>query len=366
MKPIELRMTAFGPYKMTETIRFEELKDNRLFVISGATGAGKTTIFDGICFALYGTGSGEDRKDTKMMRSDFASDDTHTCVELIFEVNQRRYRILRQLPHVKKGNKSATGEKYEFFEINDTGEVPVVERQIVSEINKKVEDIIGLSHDQFSQIVMLPQGEFRKLLTSSTENKEAILRKIFKTEPYRMMSEKLKEKKYEAESEWKKEEAARQSYIEQIVSIFPSRDSSIFQLIKMNSFNTYQLMEALREESTYYKEKEKIDKIACEEAYENHLAKQSAFHLAKNINERFRLLEEKEQKLEHLLGQKDVYAEKEERLKLAEVAKTIEPLENLYIELEKEEKEKEQRKEEATRDLALMKDSLIKSPSSIR
>ncbi len=360
MKPIELKMTAFGPYKMTETIRFEELKDNRLFVISGATGAGKTTIFDGICFALYGIGSGEDRKDTKMMRSDFASDDTHTCVELIFEVNQRRYRILRQLPHIKQGNKSATGEKYEFFEVKETGEVPVVERQIVSEINKKVEDIIGLSHDQFSQIVMLPQGEFRKLLTSSTENKEAILRKIFKTEPYKMMSEKLKEKKYEAESEWKKEEVARQSYIEQIVSIFPSRDSSIFQLIETNSFNIHQLMEALREESTYYREKEKVDKIACEEAYENHLAKQSAFHLAKNINERFYLLEEKEQKLEHLLAQKEVYAEKEERVKLAEVAKTIEPLENLYVELEKEEKEKEQRKEEATRDLALMKDSLAK------
>ena len=116
-------------------------------------------------------------------------------MELTFEMHQRTYRILRQLPHVKKGNKSATGERYEFFEVNETVEVPVVDRQIVSEINKKVEDIIGLTQNQFSQIVMLPQGEFRKLLTSQTENKEAILRKIFKTEPYKMISEKLKEKK---------------------------------------------------------------------------------------------------------------------------------------------------------------------------
>ena len=148
-------MSAFGPYKLTETIDFTELNENQLFVISGATGAGKTTIFDGICFALYGAGSGEDRRDTKMMRSDFATDDTHTSVELIFEIHNRRYRILRQLPHVKKGNKSATGERYEFFEIQATREIPAVERQIVSEINKKVEETIGLTLDQFSQIVML-------------------------------------------------------------------------------------------------------------------------------------------------------------------------------------------------------------------
>ena len=115
MKPIQLKMTAFGPYKYTETINFMDLMDHRLFVISGATGAGKTTIFDGISFALYGSGSGEDRKDTKMLRSDFALDQTHTSVELIFEIFNRKYRILRQLPHVKKGNKSSTGEKYEFF-----------------------------------------------------------------------------------------------------------------------------------------------------------------------------------------------------------------------------------------------------------
>lgn len=202
-------MTAFGPYKFTETIDFTELKNNRLFVISGATGAGKTTIFDGISFALYGSGSGEDRRDTKMMRSDFATDETHTAVELIFEIHNRRYRILRQLSHVKKGNKGATGERYEFFEVTETGEVPVVERQIVSEINKKVEEIIGLKQDQFSQIVMLPQGEFRKLLTSQTENKEAILRKIFKTEPYKMISERLRDKKQMAEAELKNEETTR-------------------------------------------------------------------------------------------------------------------------------------------------------------
>lgn len=109
-------MTAFGPYKRTETIDFAELDTNNLFVIAGNTGAGKTTIFDGICFALYGSASGSDREDHRMLRSDFADDDTHTSVELEFELKGRTYRILRQLGHVKQGNKTKTGERYEFYE----------------------------------------------------------------------------------------------------------------------------------------------------------------------------------------------------------------------------------------------------------
>src|SRR5690606_8482568 len=195
MKPIKLTMRAFGPYKNEETIDFTKLHDNRLFVISGSTGAGKTTIFDGICFALYGSASGSDRKDVKMLRSDFADDDIHTAVEFIFELHGKTYRVLRQIPHVKKGRKSATGEKYELFEVlPNNEETPAVERQKVTDINQKIQDLIGLNFDQFSQIVMLPQGEFRKLLTSQTENKEEILRKIFKTDRYGQIAYKLETK----------------------------------------------------------------------------------------------------------------------------------------------------------------------------
>lgn len=329
-------MTAFGPYKLTETIDFTALKDNRLFVISGATGAGKTTIFDGICFALYGSGSGEDRRDTKMMRSDFATDETHTSVELSFEIHGRQYRILRQLPHVKKGNKSATGERYEFFEVLETGEVPVVERQIVSEINKKIEDLIGLNLDQFSQIVMLPQGEFRKLLTSQTENKEAILRKIFKTEPYKLINEKLKDRKIVAEAELKKEEMTRNSYTEQIVASFPVRESSVFELIESSSFNTYQLVEALKEETNFYKEKVELDELIYNNAYEKHVLKQTAYQEAKTVNERFLELEIKEQRLENLKGQSEEFVQKQSRLEAAERASTIETIESYYKELQLE------------------------------
>src|SRR5699024_12625829 len=110
MKPIKLTLTAFGPYKGTEVINFADLGEHHLFVISANTGAGKTTIFDGICFALYGSASGEDRSHQSMLRSHFADDVFHTSAELIFSINGRTLQILRQLPHVKRGNKKATGD----------------------------------------------------------------------------------------------------------------------------------------------------------------------------------------------------------------------------------------------------------------
>lgn len=358
MKPIQLKMSAFGPYKFTETIDFTELNGNQLFVISGATGAGKTTIFDGICFALYGAGSGEDRRDTKMMRSDFATDDTHTSVELIFEIHNRRYRILRQLAHVKKGNKGATGERYEFFEVQATGEVPAVERQIVSEINKKMEDIIGLTLDQFSQIVMLPQGEFRKLLTSTTENKEAILRKIFKTEPYKMIHEKLKEKKVAAEAELKTEQLTQESYTEKIIASFPNRESNLFQIIEEGNFNLFQLVEALKEETSFYKEKITLDERKYKEAYDRHMNKQKAYHESKAINDRFRELEVKEQQLKMLKERKEEFIQKQQRLDSADRASIIEPVESYFNELQIEVKRKLDLYEKAKKEKIIAEDTL--------
>ncbi|GAE34857.1 AAA family ATPase [Halalkalibacter akibai] len=101
MKPLKITITAFGPYKNVETIDFTELKEQRLFVISGNTGAGKTTIFDAICFALYGDASGEDRSDSRMLRSQFADEDIHTSVDFQFILRNRTYRVFRQMAHVK-------------------------------------------------------------------------------------------------------------------------------------------------------------------------------------------------------------------------------------------------------------------------
>lgn len=347
MKPIRLKMTAFGPYKQSEVIDFNELQGNQLFVISGNTGAGKTTIFDGICFALYGSASGSDRSESRSMRSDFADDDIHTSVELVFEMHQRTYRILRQMGHVKKGNKSATGEKYEFFEVVDHQEVPCVERQIVSEINKKVEEIIGLDINQFSQIVMLPQGEFRKLLTSDTDNKEGILRKIFKTEPYKMISERLKAKKSAMEEELKGEQRALNSHIANIPATIPERESVLFNVLAQEHYNVHQIISGLDQEEAFYKEKIELDQKKYEAAVQKHSDKSAQFHQAKSINERFDECEQKEQRLAALNEQQTLFQAKEKQLEQAERASVIEGIERHFRQLQQEVLGKEQKLNEA-------------------
>ncbi|RNC99077.1 AAA family ATPase [Lysinibacillus halotolerans] len=357
MKPIKLTLRAFGPYKNEEVIDFTELQDNRLFVISGSTGAGKTTIFDGICFALYGFGSGQDRKDTKMLRSDFAEDNVHTAVELIFEIHGKIYRILRQLPHVKEGRKTATGEKYELFEIVNGQEIPAVERQKVTDINDKIENIIGLTYDQFSQIVMLPQGEFRKLLTSQSDNKEAILRKIFKTNRYGEMTQKLEEKKKLADQELDRARTLKNSYVAQIAGALPRRDSTLFTVLDQNS-NIYQIQDALVEEIQYYQQKIKDDQKNYEQAVENHHEKYNHFLAAKALNDRIDSYEKKKLTLQQLEQQKPLYEQKKKEYEAAISAGKIQPLNQqchaLYQDKVKQQQilsEMMQRLEQAKRDL---------------
>lgn len=329
MKPIRLSLTAFGPYKDTEVIDFTKLTDHHLFVISGATGAGKTTIFDGIAFALYGSASGEDRDNITMLRSHFAEDHVHTAVELIFELKGRTYRILRQLGHQKKGNKSKTGEKYEFYELIGDSEVPCVDRQMVSEINAKIEGIIGLTQDQFKQIVMLPQGEFRKLLTSETENKEAILRRLFKTERYQQMNGLLKERRDEVEQLFRQECHLLDQYIHNIKTSFEQREASpLFQLLKTDNFLPSQVATALVEEVDYYEKLKTKENKAVEHSHSVFNQYQKQFYQAKGINEKFTQLEEKREKHTHLQKEAVHIQQQETILEAAEKASKLIPYES--------------------------------------
>lgn len=317
-------MTAFGPYKNEETIDFEQLDGANLFVISGNTGAGKTTIFDGICFALYGSASGEDRGTNTMLRSHFADDDIHTAVEFVFKLHQRTYRIRRQLGHMKKGNKSITGDEYEFFEVRDDGEVPAVDRQIVSEINVKVEQLIGLTQEQFKQIVMLPQGEFRKLLTSTTENKEQILRKIFRTGRYNTLNDQLRKKRDEMHAKYEQEVRERDHYLQQVFSIFPEREgATLFVHLQAEEKNMYQIEKSLVEEIEFYERKMKEDEIEHDAAYNRHQKQQQQFIEAKSTNALFAELADKKKRTEQLNEQTEEMKEKERMLEQADRASRI-------------------------------------------
>ncbi|MGM9950925.1 MAG: AAA family ATPase [Lysinibacillus sp.] len=336
MRPLKLMMRAFGPYKGEEVIDFTQLENHRLFVISGKTGAGKTTIFDAIAFALYGNGSGSDRKDHKSLRSQFADDKVHTAVELLFEMHGKVYRVFRQLPHVKKGRKTATGEDYAFFEIGPKGEeIKVVERQKAKEINAKIEEIIGLTYDQFNQIIMLPQGEFRKLLTSQTENKEAILRKIFKTERYGEIAKKLEGKKQAAEEQAKMAKAMRDQYIDQISGALPLRESLLFERVQGHA-NIYQILQALEEERIYYEQKALSDEAAYTASFKAHSEVQEQCIEGEKLNERIHTWQQKQTLLAQKEQQRPLFEQKNEECEAAVKAAGILPLYQAYGMTQKE------------------------------
>lgn len=326
MRPLKLTMKAFGPYRDTETVDFAELAGNRLFVISGNTGAGKTSIFDAICFALYGSASGEDRAEPRMLRSHFADDETHTSVDFEFAVGKRTFRLFRQLPHRKGSNKSETGGKAELYETTSGEEVPLVDRFTVSDVNAKLETIIGLTKEQFIQIVMLPQGEFRKLLTSDTDNKEEILRRIFRTELYQKLEERFQKRSRELNDQVKDARMRADMLAKQAEDGLPRRaEGALAETLGREAYSPSQVAEALGQEALHYEgEAGRLAEGKSELA--NRLeAKEEQLRLAAALNARFAELERGRTRLAELERQSGEYAEGEKRLALAERAALLAP-----------------------------------------
>ncbi|MFT8824630.1 MAG: SMC family ATPase [Liquorilactobacillus mali] len=180
MKPLKIKMTNFGPYAKQE-IDFTRFTEQPLFLISGKTGSGKTTIFDAMCFALFGSTSGDDRE-AEAMRSGFAKESEVTEVEFIFEHQDKIYRIKRQPKQViikKRGSGTKVQNMTVLLSYQDNGKE--VELNKVGLVNKFIQELIHLTLEQFTQIIMLPQGKFRNFLDSDSNEKEKLLRELFST-----------------------------------------------------------------------------------------------------------------------------------------------------------------------------------------
>lgn len=191
MKPIKLVLSAYGPFPDKTVIDFDKLGSDGVFLISGPTGSGKTTIFDGICYALYGTASGNLRT-PKMMRSTYAESDTKTFVEFTFSSHNNEYKINRRPEQeIKKinGNGTTVRPSEVSLEILDGGSTVYTGKR---EVEEKIKEIIGLDANQFRQVTMIAQGEFLKVLNASTEERMEIFRRIFKTGRYTELQEELK------------------------------------------------------------------------------------------------------------------------------------------------------------------------------
>lgn len=190
MRPITLRMSAFGPYAGQVTLDMTKLGERGLYLITGDTGAGKTTIFDAICYALYGEASGSTRSDS-MFRSKYAEATTETFVDLTFLYNGKQYRIFRK-PAQERPKKRGTG----MIAVPAEAELYHPDGSVVTkvrDVDAAVKDLLGVDCGQFKRIAMIAQGDFLQVLHANTEERVRIFRELFHTAPYERFQERLKE-----------------------------------------------------------------------------------------------------------------------------------------------------------------------------
>ena len=258
MRPVRLEMSAFGPYAGREVIDFDKLGTEGLYLITGDTGAGKTTIFDAIRFALYGVASGENREKS-MLRSQYALPETETYVLLEFICNGKNYRVRRNPEYwrpSKRGESRLTKEPAGAELVYPDGDVRTKER----EVTKSIEDLLGIDKDQFARISMIAQGDFLKLLLAETKDRKNILSKIFHTGNYQKLEERLKEAEREA---GKKYNHLRQKCMSDIENVDPSCDSEIEALWREE---VLQERKTTEETQILMRQLIETDRLASEEA----------------------------------------------------------------------------------------------------
>lgn len=224
MRPIKLILSAFGAYVNETTIEFDKFGDKGIYLISGKTGAGKTAIFDAICYALYGTPSGNTR-DVSMFRSKYADDNIETFVDLTFSYRDKVYNVRRN-PRYQRAKKRGEGLGIE----DASAHLILPNGKSISKktlVNKEIEKILGVNREQFSQIAMISQGEFLKLIIAGTKERQEIFSDIFKTAYYEKLEIKLKRYKKELNDELTKLEQSINQYKEGINYIINDENNKI-------------------------------------------------------------------------------------------------------------------------------------------
>ncbi|MDO4488062.1 MAG: SMC family ATPase [Eubacteriales bacterium] len=300
MKPLRLELEAFGPYVGKETIDFDGLSKSGMFLIKGPTGSGKTTIFDAMVFALYGGSSGDGRNSLDKWLCNQA-DPKATCgVKFTFSANGKTYRFERQSV-VKR---TARTTKFDVFLIDSDGtEHLLISSDNAGAINQKAEELIGLTRDQFVQVVLLPQGKFEQFLTANSEHKEKILKRIFNTENWEWYAGRF----YEIADVEKK----------RLVDLYSSVEVSFKQ-------------EGVSDLDGLLKRVSEIE-LFIEEAKKNHLAfdgdaKRKKLDEEKLLDREFTDLDTLKAKVSELEGRKLQIEESKKKLEDAEKAEELRPL----------------------------------------
>ena len=298
MKPVKLIMSAFGPYASRTEIDFEQFGGRGLYLITGDTGAGKTTIFDAIAFALYGEASGEVRR-ADMFRSKYAKEDVPTLVTFTFDYRGKRYTVNRNPEYMRpKGRgKGYTLQKSEAELIYPDERDPVTKAK---EVTRAITQLIGLDRRQFTQIAMIAQGDFQKLLLAGTEERIGIFRQIFKTGIYQKLQEQLKAAE---KIQWRAYEELKRSIHQYMDSILCSEDTPAAEKMRQLRKGKFdgQVVEGL----------ELLEQMCTED-------KAALLELERQTD----LLEEKIQKEDQLIG--NIHKVKEQQAALAENKRLLE------------------------------------------
>ncbi len=331
MKPIKLTMSAFGPFAGLTEIDFSDWSKGGLFLITGDTGAGKTTIFDAMTFALYGASSGGARE-PKMLRSDFAAADTETFVELTFVYRQRRYTLRRNPEYTrpKKKGEGLVSQKADATLYREDGTVITGLRQV----NEEIDQIMGISLAQFCQITMIAQGDFLQLLQAKSDQRSAIFRRIFDTALYQQVQERLKSKTDQLHEDYQQQKNTINQYLSAIVC--PEEDEEAAPLRQLlTEGGLYQLEPLLQELAgqiarDQQREDEQNQQLAALE--QAAAARNRQLAAAEHTNRELTRLAQEEQNLQRLLAQRDEFIAKYRRLQQADKSGQVQPRQQAALE----------------------------------
>ena len=309
MKPIRLELKEFGPYK-DEIIEWDRIINEPIFLITGKTGSGKSTLFDAITYALYNKTTGG--KDISSLRTKTARDKDKTQVNFDFELSGKRYRIERTLAYLKTGNKNLTSGKVALMKYNDE-ELEVIATK-EQEVKEKVEELIGLDDKQFCQIIILPQGKFKEFLLSKSSEKKETLRSLFNTYFYQKFVDQLQEQAKKLDSNNKQKEKELITRFEQFDI---DGELTKFEFLKDENFKEINEI-ILSQENEIEIEKKELAKL------ENNLikSKENFIELSK-LNDKFLNLEDNKVKIDELNNKDDYFNKlKAEVEKLTELQKS--------------------------------------------
>ncbi|HJC57073.1 MAG TPA: SMC family ATPase [Candidatus Eisenbergiella intestinipullorum] len=356
MKPLQITMSAFGSYAGEVTVDFEKA-GHGIFLITGDTGAGKTTIFDAIAFALFGESSGR-KRDGSMMRSQYAPDERETFVTLVFSQKGERYQVRRRPSYLRLSRRKNKNGEYTPVQVTAQASLLLPDGTEypggIREVNQKLQELIGVDYSQFSQIAMIAQGDYLRLLHASSRERKEIFSRIFDTGIYRQVQTRLKEENDRMASAL---EDGRKLIAHELagVQMSPEGEAKWQELLARPETGAEQIEEALsgllteQEKALEGMARQKKEKEQAERALEEKLRQ------AQETGRQFTLLEKEREALSLLLSGKEEQEELEKRLSLAQKAEKAEPARQNFLERKKERDTELSRQKERKEGLSLLR-----------